>query len=44
MQDRIRDLEEQATNQRAEAAKARREKEEIERKFNSKIYDLKARP
>lgn len=41
MQDRIRDLEEQSTNQRAEAAKARREKEEIERKFNSKVYDLK---
>jgi len=43
MQDRIRDLEEQSTNQRAEAAKARREKEEIERKFNSKVYDLKDR-
>lgn len=41
MQDRLRDIDEQLTTSRAEAAKARREKEETERKFNSKLYDLK---
>ena len=43
LQDRLRDLDEQLSNSRAEAAKARRDKEELERKFNSKLYDLKVR-
>lgn len=41
LQDRLRDLDEQLTSAKVESAKARREKEECERRFNSKLYDLK---
>ena len=40
-QQRLIDLEGQLSNTRAEVARIKREKEEMERKFNSRLYDLK---
>ncbi|KAJ8300950.1 hypothetical protein KUTeg_022469 [Tegillarca granosa] len=42
-QTRITDLESQLSQTRAEIARVKREKEENERKFNSRLYDLKDR-